>query len=233
MTDQERVTLAVSVSARTRTRGYGLGEVLDDLAERAVAIAGVAGAGVSLLESGRCNFVAASDGRAAVLGQVQEEGQAGPSVAASLAGEVVTVSSLTEAPVPWRVYQRAALDAGIGAIAAVPMTHNGERVGAVELCDASPRDWSAADLLVTGALADLATAFLVQARELERQHRVNQQLREALDSRILIEQAKGVLAAERRISVDEAFLVLRRHARGHSVSLRSVAAAVVGLGLRP
>jgi AmiR/NasT family two-component response regulator len=79
----------------------------------------------------------------------------------------------------------------------------------------------------------MATGYLVHAWERDRQYRLNEQLREALASRIVIEQAKGVLAAERHISVDEAFEVLRRHARSRAVSLHSVAQAVVSLGLRP
>jgi AmiR/NasT family two-component response regulator len=79
----------------------------------------------------------------------------------------------------------------------------------------------------------MAISYLVHAQELDRQRAINEQLREALDSRIVIEQAKGVLATERHIPVDEAFEVLRRHARSHSATLRSVAEAVVRLGLRP
>jgi hypothetical protein len=118
-------------------------------------------------------------------------------------------------------------------VASIPMRHDGESIGTVDLYSAARRDWCTGNLRAAGILADMATGYLVQARELDRQGRIVGQLREALDSRIVIEQAKGVLAAERRISVDEAFEVLRRHARNHAVSLRSVAEAVVSLGLRP
>jgi len=66
-----------------------------------------------------------------------------------------------------------------------------------------------------------------------RQRRLIDQLREALDSRIAIEQAKGILAAERRVTIDAAFEILRRHARSRCAPLRSVAEAVVNLGMRP
>ncbi len=233
MADQELLTYAVSEFARTLAQGFALSEVLNDLAERVAAVVGAAGAGVSLLESGQCRFAAASDERSAALERLQEAGQAGPCVDACLTGKTVTVSSLTEAASEWAGYRQAVRDAGIAAVAAVPMCHNGESVGTVDLYDVSPRDWSAEDLRVAGILADMATGYLVQAWELARQYRLNEQLQEALDSRIVIEQAKGALAAERHISVDEAFKVLRRHARNHSVTLRSVAEAVVNLGLRP
>jgi GAF domain-containing protein len=233
MADDELLTYAVSEFARTLGRGCALSDVLRDLAERITAALGVAGAGVSLLESGQCRFAAASDERSATLERRQEAVDAGPFAEACLTGKAVTVSSLAENAREWPEYRQAAREAGIVAVAAVPMRRDDESVGTVNLYDVSPRVWSAEDLYVAGILADMATGYVVQAWELDRQRLINEQLRTALDSRIVIEQAKGVLAAERHISVDEAFSVLRRHARSHSVSLRSVAEAVVNLGLRP
>ena len=233
MAGEEALTYAVSKFARTLACCSAVSEVLNDLAERVTAVLGVAGAGVSVLEAGQVRFAAASDERCAVLEQVQEAEQAGPGVDACSAGATVTVVGLAGARPGWGAYQRAAQDAGIAAVAAVPMCRDGQNVGAVDLYSAGRRDWSAADLGAAAILADMATCYLVHARELDQQSRLIGQLREALDSRIVIEQAKGVLAAERHISVEEAFEVLRRHARSHSASLHSVAEAVVNLGLRP
>jgi GAF domain-containing protein len=233
MADRELLIHAVSEFARTLARGAVSSDVLDDLAVRVTAVLAVADAGVSVLVSGQFRFAAASDERSAGLERVQEAGQAGPGVDACLTGKIVTVAELTGTPREWGQYQQAVRDAGIAAVASVPMRHDGQGIGAVDLYSDSRRDWSADDLDVAVILADMATGYLVQARELDRQRRVNEQLQHALDSRIVIEQAKGVLAAERHIPVDEAFEVLRRHARSHAVSLRSVAEAVVNLGLRP
>ncbi len=233
MAGHDLITYEVSEFARTVARGTAIDEVLGDLAERITALLSLTGAGVSVLESGMIHFAAATGDRAAALERVQQAEQAGPGVDACRTGMAVMVTDLPQASRGWSRYQRAARDAGIAAVASVPMCHGDESIGALDLYSASPRDWPAADLGVIGILADMATGYLVHARELDRQERINEQLREALDSRIVIEQAKGVLAAERRISVDEAFEVLRRHARRHSTSLRSVAEAVVSLGLRP
>lgn len=208
-------------------------DVLNDLTEQVTAALGVAGTGVSLWESGQCRFAAASDERSAALERLQEAVRVGPCVDSCLTGEAVTVSSLAETSRDWGAYRQAAQEAGIVAVAAIPMCRDGESVGTMDLYDVSARDWSAEDLHVAGILADIAIGYLVQAWELDRQRRLNEQLRTALDSRIVIEQAKGALAAERHISVDEAFKVLRQHARSHSVTLRSVAEAVINLGLRP
>ena len=86
------------------------------------------------------------------------------------------------------------------------------------------------DLL--GVLADMATAYLVRISELAEARRLSEQLQGALDTRILIEQAKGLLAGERGISVDEAFEELRNHARTNNTKLAELCDAVVNSGLR-
>lgn len=133
-----------------------------------------------------------------------------------------------------QVTSRAANDAGIVAIAGIPMRCDNQSIGALDLYSTTPpRQWSGDDLESARILADMASSYVIHASELDRQRRLNEQLRAALDSRIVIEQAKGILAAERQITVDAAFGVLRRHARRHSATLRSVAEAVVNLDMRP
>lgn len=231
--DQALLIQAVSEFARTLAAGALSDDVLDDLAGRVTVASAVADAGVSVLESGQLRFAAASSERSARLERAQEAAQAGPGMDACLTGDIVTVAELTRTSREWGRYQRAARDAGIAAVVSIPMRYEGRGIGAVDLYSDSRRDWSADDLGVAVILTDMATGYLMQARELDRQRRVNEQLQQALDSRIVIEQAKGVLAAERHIPVSEAFEVLRCHARSHSVSMRSVAEAVVNLGLRP
>lgn len=231
--DSELLTDAVSEFARTMARSTDIGDVLNDLAERITAALGVAGTGVSILESGKFRFVAASDERCAGLERVQEKDQAGPCLGVWLTGKAVTVADLPGTSHGWAAYQQAAQDAGILAVASVPMQNDGEIIGSVSLYREVRRPWSATELRAAAVLADMATGYLVQACELDRQCRVNEELRAAMHSRIVIEQAKGVLAVERSVSVDEAFEVLRTHAHEHSVSVHSIAEAVVRLGLRP
>ena len=104
--------------------------------------------------------------------------------------------------------------------------------GAVNLYSSRPRHWTADDLEVAQVLADMVTAFLVNASKLRQQEQLTEQLQQALDSRTVIEQAKGVVAERKRIGVDEAFEQIRRHARTHHVTVRAVSEAIVGLGLR-
>ncbi len=105
------------------------------------------------------------------------------------------------------------------------------KVGALNLYSDQLRDWSGDDLAIAQVLADMATGYLVNGSERDKHQRLNEQLQHALDSRIVIEQAKGMLAVTHHISVQAAFDLLRGHARRHHASLRSVAEAVVNLGL--
>ena len=80
-------------------------------------------------------------------------------------------------------------------------------------------------------LADMATSYVLNASELQRADRTREQLQRALDSRIVIEQAKGMTANANDVSIDRAFDLLRQHARSHRARLHDVAQAVVDLTL--
>ena len=113
------------------------------------------------------------------------------------------------------------------------MRLNGTKLGALNLYDSARRDWSAEDVQVARLLADMATGYAANASRLDKLQHTTTQLQSALESRVVIEQSKGVLAAERSISVDRAFEVLRTYSRSHNRSLREIAEAVVNGTLRP
>jgi GAF domain-containing protein len=233
MADQQLLMRALSEFAGTLAKGFAISDVLHDLAEQVRAVLGIDGAGVSVHDGDRLQFVTALDERSTVLEGVQDAGQTGPCVDAWRSGEAVTVADLRQDSHGWDGYAQTAREAGVIAIAGIPMRCGDQSIGALDLYSTTPRQWSDDDLECARVLADMATSYVIHASELDRQRRLNEQLREALDSRIVIEQAKGILAAERGITVDAAFEILRRHARSHSAPLRSVANAVVSLGMRP
>lgn len=233
MADQKLLTRTLSEFASTLVQDFSISDVLHDLAERATAVVGADSAGVSLQQASHLHFVTALDERCSNLERVQESEQAGPCVDALQSGEAVAVADLGEAAGGWGLYGQAARKAGVAAILGVPMRLDGEKIGTLNIYSNSRRQWSVEDLDAARVLADIAASYVINASKLAQQRRINEQLKEALDSRIVIEQAKGILAAERAISIDEAFEVLRKHARSHRAALRSVAEAVVNLGLRP
>jgi GAF domain-containing protein len=232
MPDHQLLHEALSEFARTFVKQFAISDVLDDLAQRVTVVLGVDGAGVSLREGDRLRFATAVDERATALEQLQEQEQAGPCIDTWRTCEVVAVADLTEVSGRWGAFEEAARNAGIRAVAGIPMRVDGEALGALDLYSVDPRPWEPDDLDAARVLADMATSYVLNASELDRQRRTTEQLQEALDSRVVIEQAKGVLAVRHGVSVDEAFTLLRRHARNHNTHLRAVADAVVNLGLR-
>lgn len=131
----------------------------------------------------------------------------------------------------WPEYVETAGRVGIVAVAALPL-RDGSRLGALDLYDTQAHEWTPAEVTVAHVFADIATAYLLNASDLERERRTVEQLQRALEGRVIIEQAKGIIANEHGISTDSAFVRLRRYARTHQANLREVASAVVSLGLR-
>lgn len=233
MVDEPRLLKVVSDFAQTLVSDYAIADALHDLVERVTELLDLKGAGVLLDDDGRVKFATAINEVVAGVERVQERAQAGPCVEAHRSGQVVPVTDLRQDPGRWPAFTEASLQAGIFAVVGIPMQVNGTRLGALNLYAEGPRAWSEDELAVAALLADMATAYVTNASALEKARRTAEQLQEALDSRVVIEQAKGMLAVERGISVDEAFERLRAHARRHRASLRSVAEAVVRLGMRP
>jgi AmiR/NasT family two-component response regulator len=105
-------------------------------------------------------------------------------------------------------------------------------IGSLNLYSTEPRDWSDRDIGVAAVLADVATSYVVNASKLRQQEQLSAQLQEALDSRIVIEQAKGITAHKHAVTVEQAYQRMRRHARNNNASLRQVADAIVAVGLQ-
>ena len=232
MGNMARQTQALVAFARALTAGPDVSDVLHELTQHIRVALGISGAGVFLRENGNVRFVTAEDERISTLERIQEEHDQGPGVDAIRTGQAVLVTRLADESARWPIYVAKAADLGISAVAAIPM-RNSTCIGAVDLYDTCAHDWSPDQLDIAAVFAGIATAHWLFATQLQREHRTVEQLQQALDSRVVIEQAKGILAAERKISIDEAFGQLRRHANDHNARLRVVADAVVRLGLRP
>jgi GAF domain-containing protein len=215
--------------ATTLTGGYGVGDVLHDLTSEITDVLDLTGAGVTLVQDGKQRFVTAAVEAIARLERVQEDHQRGPCVDAVTTAQPMTVSDLEDSDTGqrWPEYSHAAKAAGIRAVAGIPMLAEGSAVGAVNLYGREPRTWPAEDVRVASVFANIATGYLVHASAAQQHQRTREQLQQALSTRVIIEQAKGVLATQREIDVDEAFLLLRKHARDRGARIHDVARAVV------
>ncbi|WP_394428326.1 ANTAR domain-containing protein [Streptomyces sp. SGAir0957] len=157
----------------------------------------------------------------------------GPAVEAHRTARAVTAPGPAGADAHRTEFDRVRADAGYTLATALPMRLRQDNLGALLLLRTGDRPLRADDLALAQALADAATIGLLQARVIREQHTVNEQLHTALQTRIVIEQAKGILAARSGITLNQAFEALRRHARHHRVLLNEVAREVIENGLTP
>ena len=235
MLDIDALLDAVERLAETLTGEYAVSDVLGTLAEQAAGLFAALSAGVVLGRQGGLIDVNATVEAIADLERVAAARDVGPCADAMRSRQLVLVEDLTDDDLAerWPEYVAEAEAAEIRAVAAVPMLA-GERVlGVLGVYEGAPRRWAEEEVRAARIMASIAGCYLVHASDLGQERETNEQLRTALESRIVIEQAKGVLAETRGITVEEAFAVLRKHSRDHHAPIHDVAAAVVNLHLRP
>jgi transcriptional regulator with GAF, ATPase, and Fis domain len=202
-------------------------DFLHVLTERCVELLGVSAAGLLLTDGqGTLQVVAASSEKTRLLELFQLQTDEGPCVDCFRSGVAVSVAELASAG-RWPQFVKAAAEAGFGSVHAVPMRLRTEIMGALNFFNVEPGAIDDATLRVGQALADVATIGLLQQRAIHRRDALTDQLQSALNSRIVIEQAKGVLAERMGIDPAEAFVVLRAAARSQNRRLVELAAAVI------
>lgn len=157
---------------------------------------------MSLAEGDRLAFDAGVGGQVTELERLQEETQIGPCDTAFRSGQIVSASDLDAETDRWPEYCRTAATLGVGAVASIPMRLGEQTVGAVNLYAGESRVWDKEDMAAAVVLADMATAYLINASKHRQQVELAEQLQRALDVRVIIEQAKGMLAVRRGIAPD-------------------------------
>jgi transcriptional regulator with GAF, ATPase, and Fis domain len=213
--------------ADTLVDDFDLIDFLHILTERCVQLLGVSAAGL-LLTDGQNNLqvVAASSERTRLLELFQLQTDEGPCLDCFRTGMPVSVADL-HATHRWPRFSAAAAEVGFAAVHALPMRLRTEVIGALNLFDTDRGSLSEDRTRVGQALADVATIGLLQQRAIHRRDVVTEQLQAALNSRILIEQAKGLLAERLHINVAEAFTLLRASARANNRRLSDLAHGIV------
>lgn len=232
MLDHELFVATLSGFTRTLLRPYDVDAVLHDLTERVTAVLGLAGAGVALLEEGSFVHVTAFPEHIAAFERPLRPEDEG-CMRRHWQGDPTAIADLAAHADEWGAYYEVAKQAGIAAVVGIPLHLDDTPIGVLNLYSNQVREWSDKDLRAARALADMATGYLVNASHLRQHQQLSEQLQHALNSRVVIEQAKGMIATSAGISVDEAFNRIRQHARHHNTALREVARAIVDDGLRP
>lgn len=222
MTREEQLYEAFVEAADTLVDDFDVIDFLHTLAERCVHLLGVDAAGLMLADQhGTLHATAASSENARLLELFELQTDAGPCLDAFHTGTAVVNADLRANHERWPRFAEAAEANGFVAVHALPLRLRATVIGALNLFSAGPL--SDADTRAGQALADIATIGILAQRNIHQAELLTIQLQTALHSRVTIEQAKGMLAERLHISVDEAFNLLRRHARSNNLRLSDLA----------
>jgi GAF domain-containing protein len=208
---------------------YDVIELLDRLVGYSVELLVADAAGILLADSQRTlRVVASSREDAEVMELLQLQADQGPCMECFYTGVPVRVPDLSDTAGRWPVFVAAVAERGAyRSVHALPMRLRGEVIGTLNLFHRQPGGLPEADLAVGQALADVATIGILAERAIRSREVLTEQLQVALNSRVIIEQAKGVLAQRGGLGMDVAFDRLRRYARTQNVRLSEVAREVV------
>ena len=234
MTRESDVVRSLVEMADTLVEDYDVVDLLTRLADRCVSLLGVSAAGVMLASpAGRLGLVASSSEAMRLLEVFELQAQEGPCLDAFRTGARIEHEYLQAGSGRWPSFSAAALEAGFRSATALPLRLREVTLGALSLLSVTNTPMDEADLIVARAFADLAALSIVQHRVSSEAQRLNEQLSAALTSRVVIEQAKGVISERAGASLAEAFARLRAYARNNNLRLTDVAQAAIDGTLNP
>ena len=212
----------------TMVADFDVIDFLQVLTDRSVQLLEVAAAGLLLADPrGELRVIAASSEAARLLELFQLQNDQGPCLDCFRSGQPVSVADLTAEAGRWPRFAPAARQAGFAAVQALPMRLREQVIGALNLFRTTPGAFDPAGIRIGQALADVATISLLHDRSMRHSDTINEQLQTALNSRVVIEQAKGKLAERHGLDMDQAFAILREHARARNLRLSELARAFV------
>lgn len=214
--------------ADTLAPNFDLIEFLYTLVDRCVQLLDVSAVGLMLGDDrGRLRVMASSTEEMGLLELFQLQNEQGPCLECYRGGEAVDEPDLEAATERWPLFAPEAVRTGLRAAHALPMRLRTQTLGALNLFHFNAGGLHERDTRIAQGLVDIATVGLIQVQLGQRREIILDQLREALDARVVIEQAKGVLAEKRQITPAESFIILRTHAQEHHHRLTDLANAVI------
>ena len=220
--------------ADTLVDDFDVVDLLTRLADRCVEVLDVEAAGIMLAApDGPLRVMASSSDAMRVLELFEIQAQEGPCLDCHRTGAPIVNQDLAAANGPWPRFAAEAVAAGFHSAYALPMRLRGSVIGALNLFRAGAGAMDAVDIDVAQAFADVATIAMLQHRAAHEAQVINDQLTHALNSRVVIEQAKGVIAERLGVDMERSFTTLRSHARNHNVRLADVATAIISGELPP
>jgi GAF domain-containing protein len=218
----------------TLTNDFDVVELLTLLVRRCIEVVGVSAAGLMLaLPDGQLRAVASSNEAMRQVELFELEAEEGPCLDCYRTGELVTGEDMAADRDRWPQFAPVALDAGYGFAHGIPMRSRGHVIGALNLFRTDKSSSDDFDVIAGQALADMATIAILQQRAVAEAQLMNEQLNFALNSRVLVEQAKGIVAAQLGIDLEHSFAKLYDDARARNLRISSVAGNAVDGTRRP
>jgi transcriptional regulator with GAF, ATPase, and Fis domain len=231
MTDATREGRLLETFAKladTLVVGYDVVDLLQMLVESCRDLLGATAAGILLADDyGELEVVASTSESSRLVEMMQLGAEAGPCVDCYYSGQTVVVPDISQSPREWGAFRDSAVEQGFGAVYALPMRLRETTIGALNLFQGVGERMSEQDLVAAQAFADVATIGILHERSLRESGVIQEQLQNALNSRVLIEQAKGVVAHASSVSTDEAFERIRSFARASQRGIADVAGEIV------
>jgi transcriptional regulator with GAF, ATPase, and Fis domain len=228
MANQQLLVETLVALADTLVDDYDVIDFMQTLAERSVELLDVEAAGIMLADGdGHLRHAACSSEQMRLVELFELQLEEGPCLDAFRDQTAVRSGTAEDVAQRWPRFAPRVLDAGFVAVSAVPLRLRGQAVGALNLFSARGGALDDDDLCVAQAMADIATIGILQERLIHDQSILASQLETALGSRVVIEQAKGIIAERNRIGVDEAFLQIRRFTRDTNRLLSDTARGIV------
>lgn len=222
------VAEALVALADTLVADYDVVDLMDRLVTTAIELLGGDAAGILIVDQrGGLQLVASSSEEMRLLELFQLQNDEGPCLDCIARATPVSVDDLDAASDRWPRFAAEAVRSGFRSVHAVPMRLRDDVIGGLNMFQVERRPLRLRDKRIAQALADIATIGVLQQRSVHRASLLAEQLQTALDTRIVIEQAKGVVAALAGVDMDAAYRRIRRHARDHNLKMGAVAEAVV------
>jgi GAF domain-containing protein len=227
MAHQQLLVETLVTLADTLVDDYDVIDFMQTLAERSVALLDLSAAGIMLADSGgRLHHAACSNEQMRLVELLELQLEEGPCFDAFRNQEPVRSDTAAEVARRWPRFAPHAREGGFVGVTAVPLRLRGQAVGALNLFSEREGALGDDDLAIVQAMADIATIGILQARSIHDQNILTNQLEAALGSRIVIEQAKGMVAERNHITVDEAFVLIRRYSRSRNRLLSDTARGI-------
>lgn len=231
-TREQELLRTFAALADTLVEGYDVVELLQLLVDSCQQLLDTTAAAILLADAdGELDVIASTSEASRLVELIQIGAEAGPCVESFATGAFVSVPDISDSPDRWSRFRDGAIAQGFASVHAFPMRLRETRIGTLNLLRDSVGELDPDDRAAAQAFADVATIGILHERSIHESHVLAEQLEHALQSRVVIEQAKGVVAYTRGVPIEEAFTLIRAYARANRIGISQVAARLVDRSL--